>query len=76
MTPTSQRGQKMYMVMLLIFPLLPILLLIAQAEKDIKIDREDREMKSMYMSMLLIFPLLPILLHITQTEKDTKIERG
>jgi hypothetical protein len=29
----------MYMIMLLIFPLLPILLLIALAEKDIKIER-------------------------------------
>jgi hypothetical protein len=29
----------MYVIMLLIFPLLPILLFIAQAEKDLKIER-------------------------------------
>jgi hypothetical protein len=65
--------KRMYMIMLLSSPLLSILLLIAQAEKDIKI---YREIKRMYMIMLLIFPLLLILLLIAQTEKDIKIERG
>jgi hypothetical protein len=68
------------MAMLLIFPLLPILLLIAQAYKHLyhrinnnwavfPLFSKPNIITDLYMAMLLIFPLLPILLLIAQAHR-------